>query len=208
MTAQALWIGALLTPLLGGACALAVRRLSNGRTPVLGPAPIVGLQAVLVFWALAAGSTAGVAAASIALSAALLTLAVVDMTAFRLPDLITLPLVPAGLAVAWLERSDLTAHALGAVAGWAAIAGLASGFHMLTRRRGIGMGDAKLLAAAGAWCGWQALPATILIACVLAFAWVAARLARQGRSSLAAPLPFGAPLACAIWLVRLYGPFL
>jgi leader peptidase (prepilin peptidase)/N-methyltransferase len=208
MPAQALWIGVVLTFLLGGACAWAVPRLSAERTPALGAAPIFALQAILVFWALAAAKGAGVAAASIALSSALLTLAVVDVTAFRLPDLITLPLILAGLVLAWLEQRDFAAHVLGAAAGWAAVAGLAGGFRALTGRRGIGMGDAKLLAAAGAWCGWQALPATVLVACVLAFAWVAIRLARQGRASLAAPLPFGAPLACAFWLVRLHGPIL
>jgi leader peptidase (prepilin peptidase)/N-methyltransferase len=208
MPAQALWIGALLTLPLGGACAWAVPRLSAERTPALGVAPILALEAILVFWALAATKAAGVAAASIALSGALLTLAIVDVTAFRLPDLITLPLILAGFVVAWLEQADFAAHALGAVVGWAAIAGVAGGFHALTGRRGIGMGDAKLLAAAGAWCGWQALPATVLVACVLAFAWVAIRLARQGRASLAAPLPFGPPLACAFWLIRLHGPML
>jgi leader peptidase (prepilin peptidase)/N-methyltransferase len=208
MPAYALGIGAALAPVLGAICVWAVRRLSNPRTPALGAAPIVALETILIFWALAAGPAVGVAAASIALSMALLTLAVVDMTAYRLPDLITLPLILAGLAVAWLERTDLAAHALGAVAGWAAIAALARGFHALTKRRGIGMGDAKLLAAAGAWCGWQALPAIILTACALAFVWVAVRLAHQGRTSLAAPLPFGAPLVCAFWFVRLHGPLL
>jgi leader peptidase (prepilin peptidase)/N-methyltransferase len=208
MPAEILCIGALLAPVLGVGCAWAVRRLSGDRPPVLGAPATAALEALLILWALAAAKLAVFAASSVALSAALLTLALVDMSTFRLPDLITLPLIAAGLAAACLERTGLADHAIGALAGWTAIAALASGFHRATGRRGIGMGDAKLLAAAGAWCGWEALPAIVVIACGLAFTWVAVRLARQGRTSLAAPLPFGAPLVCAFWFVRLYGPML
>jgi leader peptidase (prepilin peptidase)/N-methyltransferase len=143
--------------------------------------------------------------ASVLLAAALLTLTLVDVATFRLPDLITLPLMIAGLVESLFCGSSLPSRVIGAAVGWAAIFVLAEGFRRLRGRDGIGMGDAKLLAAAGAWLGWQALPWTVLLACGLAFAGVGARLARRGRASLNQPLPFGAPLAGAIWLVWLYG---
>ena len=75
-------------------------------------------------------------------------------------------------------------------------------------RDGLGVGDAKLLAAAGSWLGLGALPLVVLLAALvgLAFAGIAAA---TGRAMLAtSTLPFGAFLAASIWLVWLYGPML
>jgi len=187
---------------LGAVSAWSADRLVEHR-PAIAPAAIIGLQAVLVLGAWAAAPSLHAAAASMILSAALLTLAVVDVTELRLPDVITLPLAIAGLAVSAAQGSGVLDHAVGALVGWAALAGLASGFRRVTGRHGLGMGDAKLLAAAGAWCGWEALPVIVLVACLGGFLWIGLRLARQGPASAGAPLPFGAPLALATWLVQL-----
>jgi leader peptidase (prepilin peptidase)/N-methyltransferase len=72
---------------------------------------------------------------------------------------------------------------------------------------GIGLGDAKLLAAAGAWLSWQALPGVVLIATILAVVFaVATSLWRRTPLAAAARVPFGPYLSVAIWLVWLYGP--
>lgn len=208
MTWQLIASGAVLGGVLGIAVAGIAKRLSGGeagqRLWI-----VIGLQAALGAWAAAGAEGPLTAAVSLVLSAALLVLALVDLAIFRLPDAVTLPLAVSGLAVEVLPRGDLAGHLAGAVMGWAAIAGLAAAFRGLRKRDGVGMGDAKLFAAAGAWLGWRPLPWTLLLACLLAFAWLGARGLRRGWSSLAWPLPFGAPLALAIWLVRLYGtPFL
>jgi leader peptidase (prepilin peptidase)/N-methyltransferase len=78
---------------------------------------------------------------------------------------------------------------------------------VLRGREGLGFGDAKLLAAGGAWLSWQSVPSVVLIAAVLALAVVLGiALVRRTRLSAATRVPFGPYLAAAIWLVWLYGP--
>jgi leader peptidase (prepilin peptidase)/N-methyltransferase len=200
------WTAPLVAGLvLGAAAAWSTSRLARPFPAAWLPV-IVLLETALALWSASLGEPLWTTTASIALSACLLTLAAVDVASLRLPNLLTIPLVLLGLAAAVRERTGLLGHLAGAVAGWVLIAALAHGFRRLRGQEGIGMGDAKLLAAAGAWCGWRALPFTVLLACVLAFAWLGLRLLRPGRVGLREPLPFGAPLALAFWMVRLYGP--
>lgn len=196
----------IVGPALGMAVAWAASRLARP-FPSDWLAVIVFLETLLVLWTVSLGEPFWTMTASVVLSACLLTLAAVDVASLRLPNLLTVPLVFLGLATAMQEKTGLLGHLAGALVGWMVIAALAQGFRRLRGREGIGMGDAKLLAAAGAWCGWQALPSTLLLACILAFAWLGLRLLRPGRGNpMRDPLPFGAPLAMAFWMVRLYGP--
>ncbi len=206
LSATAPWIAPLVIgPALGALAAWMVSRLARP-FPREWLSAIVLLEALLVLWAASRREPFWTMTASMALSACLLTLAVVDVACLRLPDRLTLPLALLGLATAVQERTGLLAHVAGAAAGWIVIAGLAHGFRSLRGREGIGMGDAKLLAAAGAWCGWRTLPSPLLLACILAFAWLGLRLLQPGRSNpMREPLPFGAPQAMAFWVVRLYG---
>jgi leader peptidase (prepilin peptidase)/N-methyltransferase len=74
-------------------------------------------------------------------------------------------------------------------------------------REGIGLGDAKLLAAAGAWVGWMGLPSTLLLAALSGLVYaIAAR--RAGGAALSADdrVPFGAFIGLGLWVVWLYGP--
>lgn len=146
--------------------------------------------------------------ASCALGWALLALSLIDLRCYRLPDCLTLPALLAGLAVthfAW--PAALPAHLLGAVLGYAALAGLGWVYRVLRGRDGIGIGDAKLLAAGGAWLSWQALPGIVLTAAVLALlATLSVRLVRRAPLSAMTRVPFGPYLAAAIWLAWLYGP--
>jgi leader peptidase (prepilin peptidase)/N-methyltransferase len=187
---------------------------------VPGPAAGPGVWAVMALAVLMAGSAAALAGSSpdaldVALGWALgwplLVLAVADLRAMRLPDVLTLPLVAAGLIAAAAGQAGasgpahfapdvLADHAIGAAAGYAAFAGLARAFRHVRGVEGLGLGDAKLAAAAGAWLGWRPLPLTVLLGCGLAFGVVFARLLLRGRETLREPLAFGAPLAAAIWI--------
>jgi leader peptidase (prepilin peptidase)/N-methyltransferase len=70
----------------------------------------------------------------------------------------------------------------------------------------MGLGDAKLLAAAGAWLGWQALPGLVVIAALAALAVALAQAARGAKLAATTRIAFGSYLALAFWLVWLYGP--
>lgn len=153
---------------------------------------------------LLAETTAPAAWTTCLLGWTLLTLAWIDARCFRLPDILTLPLLLAGLCLTFRDApGDLFWHALGAACGYGALRGLSLTYRFLRGREGLGAGDAKLLAAAGAWFGVGALADVVLIAAVSALAWVAvcAILGRQIRATTA--LPFGPFLALAFWVAWL-----
>jgi leader peptidase (prepilin peptidase) / N-methyltransferase len=144
---------------------------------------------------------------SLALGWTLLTLAAIDQRHFLLPDALTLPLIPAGLAVAFaIDPALVVPHLLGALAGFAAFAAIGVVYRRLRGREGLGLGDAKLLAAAGAWLGWQALPGLVVIAALCALALALARALTGDRVSATTRIAFGSYLALAFWLVWLLGP--
>lgn len=127
-------------------------------------------------------------------------LGMVDVLALRLPDLITLPLGVAGLVLApRLLSTSLSDHVIGALAGYAVLAAVGQAYAWVRGRDGLGLGDAKLLAVAGAWLGWRALPGVVLLACAGGLTWAALRLLRRGRPGLEEPIAFGLPLCGAIW---------
>ena len=138
-----------------------------------------------------------------ALAAVLAALAVYDLRQGRLPDWLTLPLTAAGLLVAWRGGAPADA-AIGAALGFVFFETVAFGYRRLRGREGLGGGDAKLAAAAGAWVGWQGLPSVVLLAAATALAVALVRRRFGGTESV----PFGAYLAPAILLVWLTGPLL
>ena len=144
---------------------------------------------------------------SLALGWTLLTMAAIDIRLYWLPDRLTLPLIPAGLLVTCLiDPAGLEDHAIGALAGFVAFAGIAWAYRHLRQRAGLGLGDAKLLAAAGAWLGWPALPGLVVVAAALALAIALVRAASGERLAAATRIAFGPYLALALWLFWLYGP--
>ncbi len=135
----------------------------------------------------------------------LLALAWIDRDHLRLPDALTLPLVALGLLATWWLHPDAAAdHALAAAAGYLAFRGVALAYRLLRQREGLGQGDAKLLAASGAWVGLAGLPTVVLGAAVIALSMTLAQRLFQ-RHAADTPIPFGPYLALATWLVRLYG---
>lgn len=166
----------------------------------------LALSAVAGVWAAAVGPVDVLLIPTLALGWALIVLAVVDVIDFRLPDVLTLPLVAVGLALSLvLPDHDPVAHLAGAAIGWGLFAGVAWAYRRWRGRDGLGLGDAKLMAAAGAWVGWMALPSVLLLGCVLALAWVALRVISRGRAAAAERIAFGAPLCLAFWIVWLHG---
>jgi len=136
----------------------------------------------------------------------LLALAWIDAEHMLLPDALTLPLILLGLAATWFRDPErMVDHALGAAVGYLAFRGIGRLYRMLRGREGLGQADAKLLAAAGAWVGWAALPLLVLMAALAGLG--AALLSTVGGRRLHAgtALPFGPFLAAALWLTWLYG---
>ncbi len=143
--------------------------------------------------------------AGCALGWALLALAWIDQAHFWLPDVLTLPLVLAGLAATWwLQPWALTDHAIGAAAGYTLLRAVSWAYRLARGRDGLGEGDAKLLAAAGAWLGWQALPPVLTGAAVAGLAAAGLAMARGRQVGAGTTLPFGPPLAAATWIAWLY----
>lgn len=188
----------------GYAAAIAARRLSGSAYP-----PIIAMivaSAVLGIWATLVFPTPFLLAISCGLAWALLILASVDALAFRLPDVLTLPLIVAGLAVAWrLPDHDLTGHAVAAAIGALLFYAVAAAYRRVRHQDGLGLGDVKLAAAAGAWIGWQQLPYVVLIACAVGLVWVGIAAIRRGPAALEDRIPFGVALCAGLWIVWLYG---
>ena len=130
---------------------------------------------------------------------ALLTLAVLDVEHYWLPDAITLPLIGFGLALGVRFDPPFIDRLIGAVAGYAVLAGIAALYRAARGRQGMGGGDPKLFAAAGAWLGWQALPFVMVLASIIGLASVAVASARGRAVTATTRLPFGAPLCVAAW---------
>jgi leader peptidase (prepilin peptidase) / N-methyltransferase len=144
--------------------------------------------------------------AGCALGWVLIAAAMIDLRHYWLPDPLILPLIPAGLLVSWLTTGAVTAQGIGVIAGYASVAAIRWLYRMLLSREGIGLGDAKLLGAAGSWVGWTGLPSVALIAAVTALAISFASSRRWSRGAGDAPIAFGPCLALGFWIVWLHGP--
>ncbi|WP_068637464.1 prepilin peptidase [Thauera butanivorans] len=135
----------------------------------------------------------------------MVALAFIDLDTQLLPDELTLPLLWLGLLFNLGETfTDLPSAVAGAMAGYLALWSVYWTFKLLTGKEGMGYGDFKLLAAIGAWLGWQALPLTILFSSLVgALAGVALIVvARRGRD---VPIPFGPYLAAAGVIALFWG---
>ncbi|WP_101675908.1 prepilin peptidase [Alloalcanivorax mobilis] len=136
----------------------------------------------------------------------LLALAVIDLDTTLLPDALTYPLLWAGLLAALLDLSPvpLPEAVAGAMAGYLALWSLYWVFKLVTGKEGMGYGDFKLLAALGAWLGWQYLPLVILLSSVVGLVFALAMMA-GGRVKRGQGIPFGPYLAIAGWIALLWG---
>jgi leader peptidase (prepilin peptidase) / N-methyltransferase len=136
---------------------------------------------------------------------ALIALTFIDLDTQLLPDSITLPLVWAGLLLNLVGGfTDITSAVIGAMAGYLVLWSVYWAFRLITGKEGMGYGDFKLLAAIGAFLGWQMLPVVILLSslvgAIVGIAMIAFRA--HGRD---VPIPFGPYLAAAGLLALFFG---
>jgi leader peptidase (prepilin peptidase)/N-methyltransferase len=130
----------------------------------------------------------------------------IDFDTQLLPDTITLPLLWLGLLLnAGGVFTDLRSAVIGAVAGYLVLWSVYWLFKLVTGKEGMGYGDFKLLAAVGAWCGWQMLPLTIVLSSFIGAAVGISLMifARHGRN---VPIPFGPYLGAAGIVALFWGP--
>ncbi len=137
----------------------------------------------------------------------LLTLAVLDARHLWLPDALTLPLAALGLTLGdWVLPAAFADRVIGAVAGAGLLFLLALAYRGLRGREGLGLGDAKLLGAIGAWTGWQALPFILLTASAAALLWALLLRARGEALDAQTRVPLGTFLCLAAmpgWMVAM-----
>ncbi|WP_411339285.1 A24 family peptidase [Sphingopyxis sp. J-6] len=132
----------------------------------------------------------------------LLPLALLDARHFWLPDRLNALLAVVGLLFAGpLLGTPLLDRWIGALAGGVALAAIALLYRRVRGAEGMGGGDPKLVAAVGAWLGWQALPLMLLLASLGGIAWVLVAQKREGDAPLALRrVPFGVFLCTAAWI--------
>lgn len=153
------------------------------------------------------GSLADIDLIRLALIFVLAYLAYIDLMTFRLPDFITLPLVFVGLSFNSFSNLQFVGSQesiLGALLGYLLLWLLNRLYRYIKKQEGIGMGDAKLLAALGAWLGWSALPGILFIASASGIIggtlWL--RLKKKNHGS---PFPFG-PFLIFAGIIELLWP--
>ena len=130
----------------------------------------------------------------------------IDLDTMLLPDQLTLPLMWGGIALAAFNISPISLEdaVIGAMSGYLCLWSVYWVFKLLTGKDGMGFGDFKLLAALGAWLGWQHLPLIILLSSLvgLVFGLIQLRLQRKG---IEKAFPFGPYLAIAGWISLMWG---
>ncbi len=130
----------------------------------------------------------------------------IDLDTMLLPDSLTLPLTWFGITLALLQISPVSLQdsVIGAIAGYLSLWSVYWLFKLVTGKEGMGYGDFKLLAALGAWFGWQYLPMIILLSSFVGviFGIIQLRLKQQGIDKA---FPFGPYLAIAGWVCMMWG---
>ncbi len=138
----------------------------------------------------------------------LLALTAIDADTQLLPDDLTLPLLWAGLiANLWATFAPIGSAVIGAVAGYLSLWAVYWVFKLVRGREGMGYGDFKLLAALGAWLGWQMLPLIVLLSSIVGALVGTALIVFKGRDH-SIPIPFGPYLAVAGMIALFWGPML
>lgn len=175
--------------------------------PISARYPVVELLGgAVAVAALLAFGVAPTALAAACFGWALIALAFIDAETGYLPDAITLPLGLAGLSAnAFSLFVPLKDAAIGAAIAYASFRLIDLAYKKLRGREGLGGGDAKLLAAIGAWGGWASLPLVVGTAAVATLAFVAYREIRSGGERQSeAEIPFG-PGLCAAGFIGFIG---
>ena len=132
----------------------------------------------------------------------LLTLAAIDWRTLTLPDVLTMPLAAGGLLATFLVAPELIVEHVAAVAvGFGILWLVRTVYRRFRGIEGLGMGDAKLFAAIGAWVGLTGLASVLLVASLSGLVFVASRSMLSGNHDPGRKIPFGAFLALGGWIV-------
>ncbi len=135
----------------------------------------------------------------------LISASLIDLDHQLLPDSVTLPLLWLGLFISLFGIfTDSRSSIIGAISGWLAFWLVYIIFKCITGKEGMGFGDFKLLAALGAWLGWQVLPAIVLLSSFVG-AIVGITMMVFFNHTRSVPIPFGPYLASAGWIALLWG---
>ncbi len=184
---------------LGGKCRECRARISP-RYPII--EFITGLMSVIVAWQF---GFSWACLGALLLTWSLIALTFIDVDHQLLPDKITLPLVWLGLFFNLFGLfTDLTSSVIGALAGYLVLWSVYHLFRLITGKEGMGYGDFKLLAALGAWMGWQYLPMIVLLSSLVG-AVVGITLVLLKNHQRDIPIPFGPYLAAAGWIALIWG---
>lgn len=133
----------------------------------------------------------------------MVAIAWIDWRTHRIPNPLNATLLVSGLGVASLtEAPGLVASIVGAVLGSVVLLVVALAFRRLRGRDGLGLGDVKFLAGAGAWTGWQGVGPVVFLAAVAALSIVGIRRAGGATLDRDQPIPFGPALCVALLVVR------
>ncbi len=166
---------------------------------------LTALLSAAVAWKFGFGWPLGFA---LALTWALVALSFIDYDTQLLPDDITLPLLWLGLMANMNGLFvPLNQAVMGAMAGYLVLWGVFHLFRLLTGKEGMGYGDFKLLAALGAWLGWEMLPLIIILSSLVG-AVSGVLMVTLGNHERNKPIPFGPYLAAAGWLALMWGPLI
>jgi len=193
--------------ILGGKCAHCQAPISR-RYPII--ELVTAIMTAVVGWRFGFGWEAG---AAILMTWTLIAISVIDIDHQIIPDSISLPLLWGGLLMSLFHPLtgaeilfvDPKTSIVGAIAGYLTLWSIYHLFRIITGKEGMGYGDFKLLAALGAWLGWQMLPLIILLSAVVG-AGVGITLIVFKSHDRDVPIPFGPYLAAAGWIAMLYGP--
>ncbi|HRQ66764.1 MAG TPA: A24 family peptidase [Xanthomonadaceae bacterium] len=163
---------------------------------------LTGIASLLVVWHFGLGWAA---LAALALTWFLIAMSVIDLRTTLLPDGMTLPLLWLGLLLSVFGvYVDAPTAIIGAAVGYLSLWSVYWLFKLLTGKEGMGYGDFKLLAALGAFCGWQAILPILLLSSFFGAVIGGVYLAMRGKDR-ATPIPFGPFLAGAGWFYFLWG---
>jgi len=181
-------------------------RCAGCKAPISARYPVVevlgGLLAAGAVWRFGV-TPQGIAACVFLWS--LLALTMIDFDTQLLPDSITLPLLWAGLiANLWHTFASLPDAVIGALAGYLSLWTIYWLFKLIRGKEGMGYGDFKLLAALGAWLGWQLLPVIVLLSSVVGAGIGISLIVFKGRDH-SVPLAFGPYLAIAGAVALFFG---
>ncbi len=186
---------------------------ANCKNPISMRYPLIEVLtaclATLVAWRFGFGWEALLA---IFLTFALISISFIDIDHQLIPDSVVFPLLWIGLGISLfhpLAGSETLFIApkdaiVGAIAGYLSLWSVYWLFKLVTGKEGMGYGDFKLLAALGAWLGWQALPMIIMMSAVVGASFGISMIVFR-RHERNVPIPFGPYLAAAGWITLLYG---